>query len=371
VANVFYGGVADFNAYHNEGAQLAVQFSHGTYKLPPGRIVGLEFVKIITGAIYTVTGISELAATFVYAFIGFLGLFLFYRAFCIAFPGGSRRRYAAFIFLWPTVLFWTSAISKDALMALALGASAYGAARVLRSLPLGFTIVAAGSMLGILVRPWMPLMFCAGLACAYAVRRPKRPTASSRIVKFAALALLLVFGLFLAGRTSSALRVESLNASTVNQVLNRTTAIGAANRGKYGNGSHFAISRNPLKFPISAFTVLFRPLPFEASGVTSLGASMESLILLGIVYLAFRPALIPAARNFFREPYVVLIAAYLLLGVFVFSAISDFGDLVRQRAQMLPFLFMLLAYTRTPLRREPPKVLISPGWRELAPRPVG
>ena len=84
-------GTGDSQAYHDVGAKLAPMFRHGDFSIDLGkRVLGTGFIEIVTGAVYTVTGATKLGGFFVFSWLGFIGLFLFYRAFCIAFPDGDR-----------------------------------------------------------------------------------------------------------------------------------------------------------------------------------------------------------------------------------------------------------------------------------------
>ena len=44
-----------------------------------------------------------------------------------------------------------------------------------------------------------------------------------------------------------------------------------------------------------------------------------------------------------RRPYATFAFAYTLMFVYAFAAIANFGILSRQRTQVLPFVFVLLA----------------------------
>ena len=110
----YYSGVADAYGYSRVGAQVAAQIRNGDFSFHVGRLIGDGATSIITGIIYTVVGSNILGGFFVFAFLGFVSLVLFYRAFRVALPDGDHRRYAKLVFFFPSLLFWTSAIGKDA-----------------------------------------------------------------------------------------------------------------------------------------------------------------------------------------------------------------------------------------------------------------
>ena len=113
-------------------------------------------------------------------------------------------------------------------------------------------------------------------------------------------------------------------------------------------GSNFEASvlDSPARAPIAAVTVLFRPLVPEANSLQGVVAALEGSALL--VWCAWRWRWILAAiASVRRQPYVAMAITYIGVFVFGFSSIANFGILARQRVQMLPFLFVLLAIPPT------------------------
>ena len=85
----------------------------------------------LTGIIYTVFRPSLPIGFLVFSWLGFLGLFWFYRAFQLAVPEGRSHTYARFVFFLPSLLFWPSSIGKEAWMMCTLGPAAFWAAKLL------------------------------------------------------------------------------------------------------------------------------------------------------------------------------------------------------------------------------------------------
>ena len=168
---------ADATVYHESGARLAGFFRQGDFVVDIGkRVVGTGFIEIVTGVVYTVTGATKLGGFFVFSWLGFVGLFLFYRAFRIAFPPGDGRRYALLVFFLPSLLFWPSSIGKESWMMFTLGIASYGAARMLAGRHFGLLIVAVGLLGTAMVRPHVSLIFIVALIGGYLLRRSNRPS---------------------------------------------------------------------------------------------------------------------------------------------------------------------------------------------------
>ena len=66
-----------------------------------------------------------------FSLVAFIGSFFFYRSFCIAFPAGDKRLYALAAFFFPSIVYWSNGMGKDALMLLFIGLTAYGVARLM------------------------------------------------------------------------------------------------------------------------------------------------------------------------------------------------------------------------------------------------
>ena len=140
--------------YKRQGALLAESFRAGHFALPFSPITGTNFIRVVTGAVYTVFGPTRLGGYMAFGWFSFLGLFLFYRAFTIAMPEGRSRTYARLVFFLPSLVFWPSGIGKEAWMVFALGVAAFGAARLLSgSTVRGIVIAGLGAWMAAMVRP--------------------------------------------------------------------------------------------------------------------------------------------------------------------------------------------------------------------------
>jgi hypothetical protein len=101
--------------------------------------------------------------------------------------------------------------------------------------------------------------------------------------------------------------------------------------------------RSPGDFVHAAITVPFRPFPTEGHNMQAQLAGFEGVFLI-LLCLIFLPRLIALPRAMLRLPYVAFASAYSVGFIVAFSNVGNFGILTRQRAQLLPFLFVLMAY---------------------------
>ena len=85
-----YGGVADAHRYLDDGAAIADNFRHLIFSPGLGRWTDTSLPTLLVGTVQTLIGPTSLGTYLVFSWIGFWGLFLFYRAFTIGVPEGSR-----------------------------------------------------------------------------------------------------------------------------------------------------------------------------------------------------------------------------------------------------------------------------------------
>jgi len=167
---------------------------------------------------------------------------------------------------------------------------------------------------------------------------PGRQISFGGLATVVALVVLLAMGTILLPQMLSFFNVEDLSPQSVTSVLDKTAA-------QTGEGSsHFTPVRvtDPLQYGLAGATVVLRPFPWEAHNNDALMSSLETVGLLVVIGFSWQ-RLLSVVTLWRRRGYVTFAAVFVMLFVWAFSAISNFGILVRQRSLMLPFLFVLLA----------------------------
>jgi hypothetical protein len=352
-----YGGRGDFNRYFENGTALAGQIRSGS--LPDqARETGTPFMDFIVGVFYAVAPNQLWVGFFAFAMLSFVGALLFLQAFRLALPDGNHRLYAALVFFTPTMVFWPSSIGKEAWLVFTLGVAAYGAARVLRGRRWGYLIVLLGGAGAFMVRPHMGALFALAFAGAFLLRF-RDPDIRTHAIGWGLGVLVIGIGAgFAAANFGDELpQDESVDGTQAEQILAET-----ARRTTQGGSEYDSRPvRSPGDLGHALITVPFRPFPTEGHNWQAQLAGLEGVILL-LILLAVLPSLASFPRLVLRRPYVAMATAYSLGFVIAFSNVGNFGILTRQRAQLLPFLFVLFALPR--LRRvqtqRPVLVTVSP-----------
>lgn len=351
-----YHGVADFNTYIREGSLLAPNFRSLHFTLAGSgitRILGDGSVSIAAGIVFAVIGTNQLAAFVVFAWFAWLGTVFFYRAYTVTFPDADGRRYALMLFFLPSLLFWTSDVSKEALMMLSLGVAALGAARVLARQRRGYPLLLLGTAIGVAIRPnELALLLVAFTIALFFRRHDERrqlrgvrrlSTAFFVIVMLAVLAVLTVKFVHSSASSLSGVlhQLGKHNTGTTN------TSVAAG----FGS-SNVPYSADPLLYPRDIYTVLFDPLPITARSITQLLASAENTVILVLVLASLRRLRL-AWRAGRERPYVLLCTIYAALFIYVFAALGNLGLITRERTLLFPFLLILLAIPAAPKGKPP------------------
>jgi hypothetical protein len=348
-AVVYHSG--DFYDYDKWGRRIASGLRHGHLITQPGRLAGTDFMRYVTGFIYLLTPARLLSGFIFYAFLSFVGLIFFWRAYRLAISQKNDLRYLKWIVLLPSLLYWPSAIGKDAFMVLAVGVASYGAACLLtgRFIP-GIATLSLGAAAACYVRPHIALVVCAGLLVAVFVGRKQ--------VGFMTTMLTLGFTIGLAfvvfHASSSFFGISSFSQANIAKQLNDVSA--QSNQG----GSAFSpiIANSPINFLPAAYTVLYRPVPIESHSGQELATSIEGVVLTVLTIKTWKRSL-RALRNSRTYPYFTYAFVAILVFVFAFSGISNFGILARQRTVIEPLLLVFLTL---------PKPDDEPGPHRARPR---
>lgn len=331
----FYEGGGDSLAYDEAAAALTPQLR--SFDLTGlGKLSGTRFVEVLTGAVQAVIGNTYFGSFLVFSALGFVGLCLFYVAFCESLPNADRGTFRLLLFFTPTMWFWPSSIGKEAFMLLCLGAATFGASRLFAGRPVGLVVGGLGVWGTIVVRPHLALILLFGLAVALVPipeRGARRRSWAAYVLPFAAL---LVVPIAVA-QAEEFLGIDDLDVDSAEEFLDEVS------RRTTQGGSEFTVGDvgTPAGYVVGLVTVLVRPFPWEAGGI-GLVSSLEATALVAFGGWVFVTRWRTALASL-RVRLVRLSLGYVLAFAAAFSAVGNFGILARQRSLMFPFFFVLVA----------------------------
>lgn len=336
----FYDGVGDAVGYYWNGLRLSGVILNNPFVLvTPGFWLahsnwwGTEFLKRISGVFLTFSGPSMRSGFLIFSLLSLGGLLALAAAFHHVHPGRHAQRYAAWIFLWPSLWFWPSSLGKEAVLVLGIGLAAYGYATAQQA-GWRWAIFIAGLGLAFCIRPHVALVIAIATATAYWFGSWGRLTVR-RVFEMVVIAILCTvafagmrsqFGLEDSGFEGMQEFVEHRSEQTLQGGSN----IGAVPLGVSG-------------VPIAFVNVWMRPFPWEAHNATAAFSALEIAVFWVLVWRRRRTVMF-ALRRWRRHPLLRFAIPFLFLYTLMIGIVfGNLGIIARQRAPIFPFLLMVLA----------------------------
>lgn len=312
-----------------------------------GKLQGTNFVRLLTGIVFAITPASAMVGYLVFAFMSYIGMLFFWRALKRAMPSVPNLRYLQAIMLLPSLAFWPASIGKDSWMVMGCGIASYGVANILTDrtvLGWGSFIVGIYAMME--VRPHVGIALLCGLIIAELVRRRGLAGASRAGVS---IALLFFFGGIIMSTSAAFLHIGNWSQASVTSELDSVAA-----RTSEGGAEFRPIPvHSPAQFPLAAFTVLFRPMPYETHSPQEMLTAAEDIGMLGFILVTSK-RLWAAFRRVRSEPYLLYSLGALSVFVIEYSSFSNFGLLARERSTITALLLVYLCLPKNPTYEEAP-----------------
>jgi len=283
---------------------------------------------------YVVRTASFHAQKVICGFVSTVGLFFLFTGL-----RGFRPGIPSWLFLvvglFPSILFWSSTLGKDAWNVFGISLTFYGMMRTLERRSLVYLLpTAAGLAVVAALRVWLVpiLVIPFVLASLFHFR--------NILIRFCVIGLVVGAVAYELPKMSKQLSIESADqlASRVGKISRSWQRGGSA-----GDVPIITTPGDALKFlPIGMFTALFRPLPGEIMNPFGLLAGVENLLLLFLLWRAVKAW----KWNVWKDELVAWFVAYVILWSVLYAFISpqNLGAAVRFRVQCLPELLVLLIY---------------------------
>lgn len=294
-------------------------------------------------------GPSLVSMFFLSGVIGFVGSYLFLRAYQLQFgPVRETRFLALVIFFFPSLAFWTSLLGKDSWVYMLLGWATYSVVHLLGRIRLqhGLGFVVSVVVIGTF-RPEIGAAVLLAAGAAFFIRPsprsdPGAPTEMLRPVRWLLSGLLVVGAVVVVAMTPV---ISHVLETAVNKHVGLSTDPTAG-----GSSLPVQITEPVLRevvpfLPGGMFTALFRPMIFEAHNIGAAIAAVDSTLLLLLVLRRARH-LVAGVFAVHRNPLVVFCGIVVVLFTAALAFEANFGALVRHRTMVLPFLFILLSLPR-------------------------
>lgn len=344
----------DGEMYHQAGSDVAAQLTAGSpidLESYPQAVAGVRTYALITGAFYYAFGHSYVLIRAFNSLLGGLGTLLFYSVVMRHYPSASLVS-RCMIFLDPTTVLWTSIHGKDPIIFFLLAVAFWSLSRVLSGAR-GYLILYAAS-LGAMATIRVHVALILSIAASLSLIRFRRTVRNRAVQGFLALSFVLFVLMLLRFAT---MYIRELSYEFI------VAEIGETLTGLSTGGSAISIPRISTVSDLLAYWprgivgVLFRPFPWD-SGTLSLhlAAAVQALVSGAVVVIMLRfwkRGLKPDPLRSFMLYYGILFAALFAL------IVGNLGTLVREKAQLVPFIWCLLAAT-DPLLSVRRSTLVAP-----------
>jgi hypothetical protein len=332
-----------------------VYFLRGTFfdQMPTKEIGGNE---IIYGLVHLCTQIypSYNLSKVIFSAIGLMAIYAHYAALRL-FLGRDVLPILYVIGIFPSVLFWTSMLSKEPLTLLGIGIYSFGVVGLYVKREARYVaFVILGVAIAMSVRTWLGMIFLAPLVGSYVLsaRTPLMTKLGFMIVAVPAF-------LFALQSFSEQFAIESAQ-DLVQTSDHLSQAWAHGNAAQEIQGGFTSLGSMVAFMPLGAFTALFRPLPGEVLNPLGMLAGIENSVALWLWIMVFYRH----GFRWLRDP-LLLWAALLLLcwaAVYGFVSYQNLGTAFRFRVQVAIPLFLVplyLLYGRDLVQRAVPSAQVA------------
>lgn len=310
----------------------AKQFRYNNFLDQIFDLKGTKAMYLINYIPSNLLNLSFFSGTIIYCFLGFIGLTFFYLVTikCIPFNYKFGKIYLfPFLFYFPNLHFWSSAIGKDTLLFFSIGLFTYSLlSKKIKILHLLFSII-----LSFIIRPHILLFLLLGFSIAYlfnkSVSFSKRYIFSFLLIGVSFIILPIV------------LKYVSLDQLSMSNFVSFSESKADKLSRSYTNSS---VNITKYPFIIKVFTFLYRPTFFDIQNFAAFVAAIENFILL---LLTFKVVFNSPIHTFIQSPFLIKgLFFFLIIGTLVFSfSLGNLGIMLRMRNMFLPGMMLYIMWS--------------------------
>lgn len=324
---------------------------HWIYKEPEGFFV-CKIMSLFT--FFTLK--SYIASTFILAYFSSVASWKIFEL-ILKFNFTKTKLAALGILFLPSVNFWCSGISKDTFVLIAVLFLIYNSFIVLseefKSSFKNWIYIFINALLIFHIRDFILLAILTPLLFSFSARLIKKMGGNDFfVITFRS----VVIAIGIIGLGSSFINQSEEELTSSNSFLKEAAIIqdDFANNDSYGSkrynlGNVEFSAVGLLKVtPIAIITGIYRPFIWEALSPTLLFNGLESLLIIYFTYFFLRKNLRAKWKKIRSHEFLVFALFFVITIAFMTGLTSGlFGVLVRLRAMLLPFLFILLTFELT------------------------
>ena len=289
------------------------------------------------------------ALNILFACIAFSGLWKLFLFFYEQYPH-MHKKFAIGILYFPTLVFWSSGILKDTLCIASIGWVTYSVYEMLyrkKSFIKNMIILFAFGYLLAILKVYILISYLPFFVLFIILKNMQG--IKNRLLKYM-LGPILILGSMYGFTLVLNSYDQELGSYAVNDLTKSIQHLNGAFNSMDGNEtaeSNFDLGvefdgtfRGLVKLaPVAIFTTFFRPFLWESRKISSLLASLESLVLLFFTfYVIFKSGLKSFIKLVLTDPLIMYCFLFsIVFALFVGASTLNFGTLVRYKIPCLPF----------------------------------
>jgi len=317
--------------YHFEAAMDAFTYYRDPYNFYQqfGPLSsGTHFITWVVQTLRSAVGGSFLDYFLLFQCFGMIGFALLIRSFIeVADSLQTEVPWLLYLLLFlPGLHFWSVAIGKDAPMFMAVALAVWASIRIGRR----FVWMALAVAAMLLIRPHVGAVVMLAVFVAFITARGVSPI--TRLVLIPPAIAGLVATLLMAGEQ---LGIDFSDAETVTDFVQYQQGLNET----MGSGASIA----SLPFPLKVFTLLFRPLFFDAAGAMAYAVSFENVALLFLfgALAAYWRDLFRLMGRVYHVTFCAVFSVTLIIGLSLVNYNLGLGQ--RQKMMVMPAVLLIFA----------------------------
>ncbi|MEO6290865.1 MAG: hypothetical protein ABIO76_13135 [Ginsengibacter sp.] len=289
------------------------------------------------------------AINVIFACIAFTGLWKLFLFFYQQYPH-THKKFAIAILYFPTLVFWSSGILKDTLCIASLGWVTYALYEMLyrkKNIIKNLAILTVFAYLLAIIKVYILISYLPFFILFIILKNIS--VIKNRLLKYM-LAPILILGSMYCFTSVLNSYDEELGGYVVEDLTKSIQHLNDAFISMNGNetaDSNFDLGvefdgtfRGLVNMaPVAIFTTFYRPFLWESRKLSSLLASLESLILLVFtIYIGFKSGIRTFIKLVLTDPLIMYCFFFsIVFALFVGASTLNFGTLVRYKIPCLPF----------------------------------
>lgn len=283
------------------------------------------FIEFLAWPFSYLLNLSYISSMIIFSWFGFIGVMYFYIAAkenAVLPAVWQKYTTVELVFLLPNLHYWSSSLGKGSIILLGLALLTFGLSRFNRR----YFVLAFGAFLVFMVRPHILFTVIISVMLSLLISG----TALKAYVKWIVFAIAAVVFFFISDDVAKFTEVENFNVLDSEFLANRAAELSKSSSG---------VNLQDYGLPMKMFTFWFRPLFIDGQGFMGIVVSFENLVYLIMFFALLRFGF--TNWKHWNGWFKICFFIFLFASVALAQVTGNLGIAIRQKAQIMPFFFIL------------------------------